>query len=397
MDAWTRELRRQEIIRLCHAGHDLPTLFREMARLLRRTIPYEGACLHTIDPATLLETSHVVVNLPVENPRAAEIEYLEEDFNQFAALARARRRSGILSEATAGAPERSRRYRELIRPSELHGELRAALVTDSLCWGAVGLLRRPESGDFTPAEAAFLHEVSGYLSQAVRTALLRAAAIDDEASEGPGLILLDEQQRIEAITPAAERLLAKLVDSSAEGARPQPLPYVVYAVATRARLAGQPNRTEAMARARVRTTDGRWLVLHGSLTAGEPTGRTAVIVELAQGVEIAPLIAQAYGLSERERQVMQFMLQGLSTKEIAAELYLSPYTVQEHFKAIFDKVGVRSRRELAAKVFFQHYQPRVQAGNAPGPNGWFAEPAGRPARRLARPGGALPATGHTSG
>jgi DNA-binding CsgD family transcriptional regulator len=376
MNAWARERRRQEIIRLCHAGHDLPTLFREMAPVLRKAIPFDAACFHTVDPATLLETSHVVENLPIENPRATELEYLYEDFNQFAALARAPRKSGILSQATGGAPERSRRYRELIRPFALHGELRAAFVTDALCWGSVGLLRRLEAGDFTPAEAAFLHEVSGYLAQGFRTALLRAAAADDAASEGPGLILLDEQQRIEAITPAAERLLAELVDSSASGAGPQALPYVVYAVASRARLAGQPGGTEALARARVRTKAGRWLILHGSLTAGEPPGRTAVIVELAQAVTIAPLIVQAYGLSERERQVMQCLLQGFSTKEIAAELYLSPYTVQEHFQAIFDKVGVRSRRELVGRVFFQHYQPRARAGAAPGPRGWFAEPAG---------------------
>jgi DNA-binding NarL/FixJ family response regulator len=395
LDAWTRERRRQEIIRLCHAGHDLPTLFREMARLLHRAIPFEAACFHTLDPATLLETSHVVVNLPVENPRAAEIEYLHEDFNQFATLARAQRRSGILSEATGGAPERSRRYRELIRPFELHGELRAALVTDSLCWGALGLLRRPASGDFTPAEAAFLHEVSGYLAQGVRTALLmQAAAANDVASEGPGLILLDKQQRIEAITTAAERLLAEVVDSSAAGVGPQPLPYVVYAVATRARLAGQPDGSEAMARARVRTRSGQWLILHGSLTAGEPAGRTAVIVERAQAVTIAPLIVQAYGLSERERQVMQFMLQGLSTKEIAAELYISPYTVQDHFKAIFDKVGVRSRRELVGQVFFQHYQPRAQAGAAPSPSGWFADLAGA-ANGTIPPINPIAAPGHT--
>ena len=116
MDPRVRERRRQEIVRLCHAGHDLATLFQEMGRVLRRAIPFDAACFHTMDPATLLETSHVVENLPVENPLATEIEYLHDDYNQFATLARAQRKSGVLSQATGGAPERSRRYRELIRP-----------------------------------------------------------------------------------------------------------------------------------------------------------------------------------------------------------------------------------------------------------------------------------------
>jgi DNA-binding CsgD family transcriptional regulator len=251
------------------------------------------------------------------------------------------------------------------------------VVTDSLCWGSVGLLRGPGARDFTSAEAAFLHDVSGYLAQGIRTALLaRAMADGDAAHEGPGLVLLDERQHLEVITPAAERLLGELVDASDDGTGPRPLPYIVHAVATRARLAGQPDGTEAMARARVRTKAGRWLVLHGSLTAGEPQGRTAVIIERAPAVAIAPLIVQAYGLSERERQVVQCVLHGLSTQEIAAELYISPYTVQEYLSAIFDNVGVRNRRELVGRVFFQQYLPRARAGTALGPNGWFAEPAG---------------------
>jgi len=135
MDSQMRMRRRQEVVRLSHAGLDLPTFFRATARVLRKAIPFEAGCWHTIDPATLLETSYDVVNLPIENPRAAEIEYLYEDYNQFAALALGPRHSGILSIATAGDPTRSLRYRELIRPFGLDGELRGAFVADGASWG----------------------------------------------------------------------------------------------------------------------------------------------------------------------------------------------------------------------------------------------------------------------
>jgi DNA-binding CsgD family transcriptional regulator len=84
-----------------------------------------------------------------------------------------------------------------------------------------------------------------------------------------------------------------------------------------------------------------------------------VILERARPHELAPLIADAYGLTERERAVTQLVAQGLPTNAIAYRLYISPWTVQDHLKAIFDKVGVSTRGELIARVFFTHYAPRL--------------------------------------
>ena len=79
----------------------------------------------------------------------------------------------------------------------------------------------------------------------------------------------------------------------------------------------------------------------------------------------------AYGLSPRERDIARLVLQGLSTSEIATELFLSPHTVQDYLKAIFDKVGVRSRREMVTRVFTEHYAPRLADQVPVGADGWF--------------------------
>ena len=105
-------------------------------------------------------------------------------------------------------------------------------------------------------------------------------------------------------------------------------------------------------------------------------GYIAVIMEVAQAVEIAPLIVQAYNLSRRESEITQSVVRGLSTAEIAAKLHISPTTVQDHCKAIFDKVGVHSRRELVGVIFAQQYQPRMKAGYSVNSNGWFNEATG---------------------
>ncbi len=99
--------------------------------------------------------------------------------------------------------------------------------------------------------------------------------------------------------------------------------------------------------------------MDASLLDDDVRGRVAIVISAAREPEIANLIAQAYGLSAREREVTGFVLRGSSTQEIAAALHVTPYTVQDHLKSIFEKVGVSSRGELVARIFFEHYAPRL--------------------------------------
>ncbi|MEU1924638.1 helix-turn-helix transcriptional regulator [Streptomyces albogriseolus] len=92
----------------------------------------------------------------------------------------------------------------------------------------------------------------------------------------------------------------------------------------------------------------------------EPTAapaRTAVVVERAGPAEHVALIVAAYGLTPRERDVMTLVLRGRSTADISHSAGVSPHTVQDHLKSVFDKTGVRSRRDLVATLFARHYLP----------------------------------------
>jgi len=102
-------------------------------------------------------------------------------------------------------------------------------------------------------------------------------------------------------------------------------------------------------------------VIHASRLSGPGTvGQTAVVLEPAPTSEVAPLLLDAYGLTRRERDVAQFVLRGMPTAAVAAALTISPLTVQQHLKSVFDKAGVSSRRGLIARVFAEQYQPIVR-------------------------------------
>jgi DNA-binding CsgD family transcriptional regulator len=111
----------------------------------------------------------------------------------------------------------------------------------------------------------------------------------------------------------------------------------------------------------VQTRSGRWLTFHGAQTNSQPGrgGETMVIVEPSRPQELAWLRVAAYGLSERERAVVSLVVQGASTKEISRALYISEYTVQDHLSNVFDKVGVRGRRALLKRLFFDNLYPEL--------------------------------------
>lgn len=60
-----------------------------------------------------------------------------------------------------------------------------------------------------------------------------------------------------------------------------------------------------------------------------------------------PAAADFATLTEREEQVLRFLAQGLSNKEIAARLYLSMRTVEGHLANAYAKLDVHSRTEAA--------------------------------------------------
>ena len=373
------ERARREIVRLCHAGLDARTLRVEALRRLRQVVPLDSAWFATADPATLLFTSSVVEEIPEHaTPAFMANEFFEDDVNKWVHLARAPRPVGSLYGATRGAPAGSPRYREILAPLGFGDELRAVLLAGRSCWGMMCLHRAAGSPAFTAAEAAYLDQLTPHLAEGLRAALLLGDAAAAPGADGPGLVVLADDLSIVATTPAAERWLAELADWPRRAEPPQ----AIGAVAARLwelERAGEA-RPALLPRVRIRARGGQWLVLHASRLAGPgAAGQTAVIMELGRPAEVAPLVLQAYALTDREAQVAQLVLRGLSTEEIAATLSISLLTVQQHLKAVFEKTGVRSRRELTAQLLAQQYLPRIATGARLASDGWFAtEPARRP-------------------
>ncbi|MBM9435248.1 helix-turn-helix transcriptional regulator [Streptomyces bryophytorum] len=76
----------------------------------------------------------------------------------------------------------------------------------------------------------------------------------------------------------------------------------------------------------------------------------AVTVQAAATGRLLPAVAAWYGLTPRERSVVDQVLEGRSGKQIARTLDLSPHTANDHLKAVYRKMRVNGRDELIATL-----------------------------------------------
>ena len=379
----TAERVRRDVEVVARAGLDIDTFLAEAAESVRRAVPWVGACLATVDPSTeLLTGTRKFGDLQGRDSHDHEwalIEYGGTEPTTFTEMSR----TGVAAagvHATHGDPASSLRMREFMEPHFGYGdELRIVFRDGQQAWGGAALFRDPGEAPFDADEVAFAASLSGYFAAGVRTGLLArvATATTLPASTGPTVLIIGRDDEVKQTSVGAEERLAEL-ESPSHNARWTGI--ILSLVAAARRYAR--GETTVPARSRVRSRSGMWLVLHATPLLGPEgaSGDVVVTVEEARPPAIVPLVVAAFDLTQRERDVTQLVLQGVDTKEIAAAMHVSAYTVQDHLKSVFDKADVRSRRELIARVYFDQYVPRM--GSELGPSGWFtsvAPDAGSPA------------------
>ena len=302
----------------------------------------DSSCWHQTDPASGSPVSAAVLgDAPGSFAESMRYGFGRPDVNVFSDLCRDRAGVASIFLTTGERPTASPRFREMIEPTGVADELRVWLKDAFGTWATVVVFtRRP----MTESDVRFVSKTAPMVTHALRRAAAAQWRTNPDASvamsddPGPSVLLLGGDDRVLAADTAARRRLELLPDH-----QPERVPGVIAYLAARARFDGSPGGSSA----RMRMPDGRWFLLDASVM-DDAAGSVALVMQPAAPSAVLTHVLRSYGLSGREREIALLLARGQSAKSIASALILSPWTVQDHIKAIYRKTGVAARSDLSA-------------------------------------------------
>ncbi|WP_395659342.1 response regulator transcription factor [Nocardioides sp.] len=348
----TAERVRSDVDVLSRAGLDLEEFLAEATDSVGRAVPWVAACLGTHDPDShLLTSARKYGYLSEVNSHDHEfglVEYGGVEPTAFTELAASPVPAAGVHLAHDGDVERSTRMDTFMRPFFGFGdEARVVFRDDGRTWGGMALFRGPDDAPFAAEDVAFLATLSTPFARGVRVGMLARVARTAPVAgpTGPAVVIVGADDQVLQMTAGAQEWIGRMAVVPASADPYSPVSGLVGAARRYAR-----GETTTPPRARVRTADGLWLVLHASALTGlgDRAGEVVVTIEEARPPEIVALVVAAFGLTPRERDVTQLVLQGVDTKEIGSTLHLSAYTVQDHLRSVFEETGVGPIAVLAS-------------------------------------------------
>lgn len=339
-DLVSRADRADRAVRAALAAADPATPPALAARVLEVLVPAVGAdggALMLMDPDTALFWTGAVHRLPVPSCHpffASELD--SDDPRTFRRLARDGAGASALS--LRGGPDDAFRS-TVLAPAGYGDEVRVVVRDAGVAWGGVSLWRTAAAEPFAEEQERVLDAVAPAVGAALRDAVLRSLT---ESSSGTpvshGALILEDGVVVEA-SPEARRLLREIDDPGIEAYRP--LDHLVAL-----------SRTQRRFSAVMGTVEGQWVTAHG--TALSDT-RTVVVLTAPSPADLLGALVTGAGLTAREVEVTRLLCRGLSDTEIARELTISAHTAHDHVRAVRSKLGLRSRAEVAARVFADRY------------------------------------------
>jgi DNA-binding CsgD family transcriptional regulator len=335
-----REL--DQVRHLCGARLSRTELLQSLADRIRRYTESDGYCFCLIDPASGLPVQVVGTHDAEARQRYVDRVFRRTPLSDLGWLSRQPQRIQCAEQLVA-APDEDPLIREMLVQYGLRPEVGVSFAEDGYGWGYLHLARQIGRPDYDGADKAFL----AALVPAVTEALRRSAAwalLTAAPGPGAGVVTFDTEGHVEAMNEVGEALV-----SGSDGPNSFHLAVAVMGQLLRQSIregAPAPRETVPVV---VDGTRRRYRVRPELLKGGDGRARGAVVIEPLRALDEEAAMLQL-GLTRRETDVAATTMRGLSTRDAASALGLSPHTVEHHLRNVFGKLGVGSRSEMTALI-----------------------------------------------
>jgi DNA-binding NarL/FixJ family response regulator len=330
--------------RICRRDLDERSLRIALVGEVRAAVPSDAYAWISTDPETCVGAAPLA-EIPTLDvlPALIKLKYATPT-NRWTTLP-----SNTAVTLTAEGPRsRSELWRDILALGGIDDVVSTVFRDEYGCWGFLDLWRR--DGAFTADECTWLSGMARLVTTPLRRSLLTtfdsgsAVAVPEG---GPAVLLLSDELQLLTATPQTALYLRALLPTEAERSA---VPAAAYNAAAQL-LAREKGIDAHPPSARVLLGDGQWMTVRAARMARSGAEASiAVSIEATPPAERIALFVRVGGLSEREAELVLHLAGGLDTHELAQQLFVSEHTVQDHFKSIFAKTGVNSRRTLIARA-----------------------------------------------
>jgi len=261
-------------------------------------------------------------------------------------------------------------YHDVYRPIEGYASLGVPLLKTEHYFVPLGMVRRKSKGSYEARELKLLERAIPHLQRTMQI-LLQLGALQARQAAGEalwdllpfGVLILDEAGRILWANRAGEGIAAANDGLAVRGG-------------CLTAASAEENATLArLIREAALTATGQGMAAGGALSLTRPSlrrpfavlvapfriartvmqSRQPAVAVLVSDPEVKPqpapeLLAQLYGLTAREAELVTLLLDGLDLNDVAERLALSMNTVRTHLREVFHKTGTHRQSELVALV-----------------------------------------------
>ena len=291
---------------------------------LRTLVPYSSGVYLAMDPMGFREEGHVLLGVGVKELQAFTGYYAAlHPFTQSGWIHHGNAAARITDFVPASRIPDTGYGRDFMPRGPFSWETGVILQAQGDPVGALCLHRQKPSRDFSDRDLLVVDSLAPHLARVLQHFDLLEQIRSGRISPDSGLLAAEPDGKV-SINAIAAKVLSENPEFLSSGIPASPSAVVL-------RGSGISYR--------VRTTLG-----------GPGRGHIILFDPLPHSESLLERLS-SWDLTDRQREIVLYLIRGASNREIADHLSLTEQTVKDHLKAIYDKVGVRNRNKLTARVF----------------------------------------------